>query len=503
MPLTALWTDLQPTDAPTSGSHTNDATPPTEVDVVVVGAGITGLTTALLLARSGLSVCVLEARAVGAGTTGRSTAKVTLLQGARLTSVSRGHRESVVGHYVEANREGQAWLARFCADHGVAVETRDAVSYATSSRGEALVKHERKLARRHGLDVMTRGEIDVPFPVRGAISLADQFQVDPLAVCRALADEARSHGAVVVESARVRQVLGRDPVEVRSSAGTVHARTVVVATGMPMVDRGGFFVRMSAQRSYTVALRLPRDPCEEMLLSVDSPTRSLRDAPDPASGSETGRLLLVGGAGPRPGRGSSPRSHLDQLREWAATWYPDGVETHAWSAQDYTTAHGLPVVGPVLPGAEHLLVAGGFAKWGMTNGVAAGLALTARICGGRMDWAEAFEPWSVHEIPGSLQTAALNVDVGLRMASGWMRPIIDRSDATTGDVRYEGVGAPVAVAPDDGGCRRRVSGVCPHLGGVVTWNDAEDSWDCPLHGSRFDADGAVLDGPAAQALAQR
>jgi hypothetical protein len=200
-----------------------------------------------------------------------------------------------------------------------------------------------------------------------------------------------------------------------------------------------------------------------MFLSADQPSRSLRDAPDPA-----GSLLLVGGEGHQVGADTSEAERLDRLREWTAEHYPGAIETHAWSAQDYLTHHGLPYVGPLLPGQEHLLVAGGYSKWGMTNGVAAALALSARVLGGRLEWAAAYEPWSTRELTGLPDSLRVNAGVAIEMGTGWFHKL------TSGGERP----------------------VCTHLGGVLRWNDAEESWDCPLHGSRFAPDGSVLEGPA-------
>ena len=168
--------------------------------------------------------------------------------------------------------------------------------------------------------------------------------------------------------------------------------------------------------------------------------------------------------------------------------------------------HALPYVGPLLPGSDHLLVAGGYSKWGMTNGVAAALALSGRILGGHLEWADVFARGTRASCAGCSTAPGVNAGVGVEMAAGWLRPVLrpasDRPAEGDGSVRYDRPGAPTAVARTDG-VERRVSAVCTHLGGVVRWNDAERSWDCPLHGSRFDADGEVLEGPATCGLARR
>lgn len=458
MALTALWQDRRPT---------GDVVPPAiagEWDVVVVGAGITGLATAALLARGGCSVLVVEARHVGAGTTGRSTAKASLLQGTQFSKIARRHSTTVLRQYADANAEGLAWLARFCEEHDVEHERRPAYTYATTDAGARAARRELDALRSAGVEKAAWDDhVALPFSTTGAVRVDDQLQLDPVALLEALAADARAHGAVVAEGARVRRVRGRGPCRVVTDAGDASAATVVVATNMPILDRGGFFARAEPARSYSLAFRTQHPAVDGMYLSAEQPTRSLRTAPD-----TDGSVLLVGGDGHKVGADTSEREHLERLRRWTAEHFPAATETHAWSAQDYVTHHGLPYVGPVLPASRHLLVAGGYSKWGLTNGVAAGLALSARILGGRVEWASAFEPWTDHEVSGLPTALRVNADVALEMTTGWIR-------------RLTGAEHPP---------------VCTHLGGVLRWNDAEESWDCPLHGSRFGPDGAVLDGPA-------
>lgn len=471
-------------------------------DVVVIGGGITGVTTALLLGRAGKSVLLLEARHLGAGATGGTTAKVSLLQGTQLGRIDRQHSSEVVSHYVTANDEGQAWIARFCEDHAVQTQVRPAYTYATTGRGAALARREQAVASGAGLPVRWVADPPLPFPTRGAVRLADQLQVDPLDLLEALSLQAAAHGVRIVEGARVHRVRGKRPCHVVTSAGTVSADRVVVATNLPILDRGGFFVRFKPARSYALAYRTPAPAVDGMYLSADASTRSLRDGVR-----DGGATLLVGGEGHTTGRGGPTARRLDTLREWTARHFPTARETHAWSAQDYSPAHCLPIAGPLMPGLEEILVAGGYSKWGMTNGVAAALALSGRILGGRMDWAEALESWTRHELSGLAAGAVSNAEVGLELGLGWLAPLSRPGVGPApgegeGVVRYDRLGTPTALSRV-GGVERRVSAVCPHLRGVLRWNDAEASWDCPLHGSRFAPDGELLEGPATCGLSDR
>jgi glycine/D-amino acid oxidase-like deaminating enzyme len=484
MTLTSLWQDRHPRPAPDAGSTVEGS-----AEVVVVGGGSTGLTAAVLLGRAGKAVTLLEARRIGDGTTGGSTAKVSLLQGTQLSRIARRHPAGTVRSYVVANDEGQAWLARFCDDHGVATQRRPAYTYATTSSGRRAAQRETDVAREAGLGVEWLDELPLPFETQGGVRLADQLQVDPMELLEALATQARAHGVHVVEGARVTEVKDRRPVRVVTQRGTLEADTVVVATNLPILDRGGFFARMTPARSYGLAFATPSVAVDGMYLSADQPSRSLRDAPD---GDRS--LLLVGGQGHTTGRGGSTSDRLDALRDWTLEHFPWAHETHAWSAQDYVPTHALPFAGPLVPGTEEILMAGGYSKWGLTNGVAAALALSGRVLDGHMEWAEVFRPWRSRELRGLPGDALANAQVGFQMARGWVRPLFG-----PGDVRYDRVSTPTAAAGEG----RRLSAVCTHLGGIVRWNDAERSWDCPLHGSRFEEGGEVLEGPATCGLRPR
>ncbi|GAW52244.1 MULTISPECIES: FAD-dependent oxidoreductase [unclassified Nocardioides] len=490
MALTSVWRDRNPRPDPAGAAASG------EWDVIVVGAGITGLTTAALLSRAGKSVLVVEARRVGSGTTGASTAKVSQLQGTQYSRISQRHPASVLRQYADANTEAMEWVTQFCDHHGVDLQRRPAYVYATSDSGVRSIRSELDALHRAGLESATWvDEAPLPYPISGAVLMPDQRQVDPLELLDALAADATAHGATIVESARVRRVHGHRPVRVSTEADEATGATVVIATNMPILDRGGFFARAEPARSYGLAFRTPTQAVDGMYLSADSPSRSLRDAP-----TDGGSLLLVGGNGHKPGAAVSEQSRIDDLRAWTRRHFPDAQETHAWSAQDYVPTRGLPYVGPILPGTDDVLVAGGYSKWGMTNGVAAALALAGRILGGHQEWASAFEPWSTRELSGLPGDLRVNAEVGFEMTTGWIRPLLRPGAGSppaegAGSVRLDRVGPPTATSRVSG-VERRVSAVCTHLGGVVRWNDAEASWDCPLHGSRFGPDGDVLEGPA-------
>lgn len=472
--MTSLWLDR-------AARISDDALPDEgeRLDAVVVGAGLTGLTTALLLARAGRSVAVVEARAVGAVTTGNTTAKVSLLQGTHLSRIRRHQSRRVSAAYVDANREGMAWLLRFCDDHGVEVQRRPAATYAADATELTYVQEEHRVANSLGLPVRWHDRLDVPFPHVGATVLADQAQFDPMDVLAALVQQFRAHGGTLHQGRRVRGVsrLGRPTVRLEGGE-TLSAEHVVLATGTPILDRGLYFAKLEPMRSYGLAFEGVEAP-EGMYLSAGADSRSVRDAP--------GGRLVVGGSGHVVGRTPSELEHLDALRAWTQAYFPGATETHHWSAQDYRSHDGIPYVGALPRGGGRIHVATGYEKWGMTNAVAAARSISAQVLGETPSWARTLG----HRITrpsGAAQVARTNLGVGLALANGAARVVRER---------LPGVDT-VPAAPRCG-----VVGLCTHLGGVLKWNDAEETWDCPLHGSRFAPDGSVLEGPATRPLLRR
>ena len=496
----SAWLDREPAEDETYpelvGEH--------RVDVAVVGAGITGLTTAVAMHRAGLSVAVLEARHIAAVASGNTTAKISVLQGTRAATLARRHPRETVEAYVAGHRAGFDWIAERAAKVDCGYELAPAATFSTAGRGSsgaAAVRAEAEALRAAGVPATLDAELDLPFAVSEAVTLADQAQFDPVPYLRDLARELVEGGQSVFERTRVLGVslaasFGTPP-QLRTARGRVHADRVVLATGLPVLDRGLYFARAEPARSYAQAVRvrdedtLPRG----MYLSADSPTVSIRTAVLDGE-----RRLLTGGFGHRVGTGAPMSSHEHQLAQWAAARWPVSAITHRWSAQDYEPEDGLPFVGP-MPLQPRVLVATGFAKWGMTGGTAAGLALADHVLGRDNPWAATWAANRVPRLNSVPSLASFNGQVARYLATGWASPDLPTSrPLAEGEGRVETTTRGKVGRCRVDGLEHEVGAVCPHLGGILEWNDAAASWDCPLHGSRFAPDGEVLEGPVTAGL---
>jgi glycine/D-amino acid oxidase-like deaminating enzyme/nitrite reductase/ring-hydroxylating ferredoxin subunit len=471
-----------------------------QVDVAIVGAGITGITTALLLKRLGATVAVIERASVAVGATGHTTAKITALQGTRLSDIRSKHGVEGAAAYAEATVDAITRIASLVADEGLDCdfERRDAFTYAGDERQVASVEQEADAAREAGLPVELTTDTGLPWEVPAAVRLAAQAQFQPVSYTRGLAQRVAGDGSHVFESTQVTGVHEGGPCRVETAGGgTVTAERVVVATNYPLLDRGLFFARLEATRSYCVALPVRGDVPQGMLITAGQPTRSLRTF---------GEHLIVGGEGHRTGAADARPERYQALVEFALRHFDVGPPApYRWSTQDGMPVDALPYIGPYTPGSKRLFVAAGFMKWGMTNATIAATVLTDLMAERDNPYAARFDPNRV-SLRGLPKTAKLNLHAGRELIGERLTPA-DASSADevpAGEARVVRSGAgKIGVFRDEAGGVHGVSLRCTHLGCLVRFNDAERSWDCPCHGSRFDVDGAVLAGPATRPLEPR
>jgi glycine/D-amino acid oxidase-like deaminating enzyme/nitrite reductase/ring-hydroxylating ferredoxin subunit len=490
----SIWLQRATSERPTASDSL-----PAQTDVVVVGAGIAGMAAATRLARAGLDVVVLDAATTASGTTGHSSAKVSFVHGLNAHRIAARDGLQTAADYLAANRSGLDWIAEQVDTLSIecAWQRRPGITYVTDPRNDAAVGREIEVMTSAGI-AARRVDLELPYPTSAAVSVADQAQFDPVSFVRGLATDFEANGGILLEGCRATGVDRRSSgAIVRTSMGDVRADWVVVATGLPFLDRGALFARTEPKSSYVIACDVDRLPADGMYLSADGPTRSLRTA---RIGDDT--VLLVGGQGHKTGQGGDTRLHYDTLTEWAHAHFGVKEVLHRFSAHDYTTPDLRPFVGPVVPGQRSVLAATGFNKWGFTNAAAGAEILEATITGATMpDWAHVYSTARL-PVSGLATLVSANLDVGAHLVGGWVDGLRSHRRPTAGEGRVTRRGGrPIAVSTDDADTVCAVSGHCTHLGGIVAWNPADRTWDCPLHGSRFERDGTMRHGPAVSDLA--
>jgi len=475
----------------------------TTADVAVIGGGLTGMTTALLLAREGLDVVVVEAGRVMAGTSGYTSAKVSAAHGLIYADLESHLGSDTARVYAEAQQSGLDWTVAFAEGEELDCELRRKPAFTYTEREEerGKIADELAAAQRAGLEVSFTTDTDLPWEVPAAIRYADQAEYHPRKYGGGVTRAAVATGARVFEDSRVLKVREGEPCRIETAGGTVLAGSVVVATSFPILDRALFFARQSAERSYVVGVRVRRGAPQGMYLSTESPSHSVRSHPLGKS-----ELVLVGGESHKVGQGGDTEERYARLERWARDRFPMTSVRYRWAAQDNMPADGLPFVGRLTPRSQHLWVATGFQKWGLTNGVAAAMILRDGILERPNPWADVFDPNRVNARAAAPALVKENVNVGRQLIGD--RVVKHRPPDAAALGRGQGgivslEGERVAAYRHQDGRLQAVSAVCTHLGCLVRFNEAERSWDCPCHGSRFGLDGEVLQGPAVQALESR
>lgn len=474
-----------------------------DFDVVIAGAGITGLTTALLLKHRGLNVAVIESDRVASGVTGYTTAKITSLHSLIYARLTKGFGQDNARLYGEANQAGIRKIAELAGELGIDCDhlAQQAFTYTESEESVHKIEEEAEAALALGLPAALVQETDLPYPVKAAVRFDDQALFHPRKYCLGLASAIDGDGSRVFEQTKFLGIERSDRLEIQTDKSTLRADHLVVATQIPTLDRGLFFARTIPERSYVLAVRTRGKAPQGMYISIDSPTRSIR--PHPALGDD---LVIIGGENHRVGEDDDTRNRYQALEEWARSRFDIAKIERRWSAQDYMSADGVPFVGANGLREERIWVATGFQKWGMTNGTAAAMILSDRITGIENPWAPLFDSMRLDILKSAKKVMEQGIDsvdhlVGDRLRTLSIPGADSLSRAEGGLVQVDG--DKVAGYRDESGSLIALSPVCTHMGCLVSFNTAEKTWDCPCHGSRFDLEGRVIQGPAVKDLEKR
>jgi glycine/D-amino acid oxidase-like deaminating enzyme/nitrite reductase/ring-hydroxylating ferredoxin subunit len=468
------------------------------VDVAVLGGGIVGVTVAYLLGQAGATVVLAEADRIGAGVTGYTTAKLTSLHGLTYSRLVSRFGNDGARTYGEANEAGLARIAELVEELQIDCDFRRRPNYTYSeSRGERdKLKQEAETAAELGLPASYTERLDLPFPIAGAVRFDEQAEFHPRKYLLALARAITGNGLQLFEQTRAESVDDGHPCRVKTERGhTITAERVVVATHMPFLDRGLFFARVHASRSYVLALRSGAPVPQGMYLSTESPPHSIRAHPV-----GDGELVLVGGQSHKTGEADSSERYR-KLHAYARRRFEVESVEYRWSTQDNMPVDGIPYIGRLWPFSDRILTATGFNKWGLAQGTAAAMIMFDAIEARSNPWASFFATTRLNPVASARTFVKENADVALHFVGD---RLVKRSSAAKlrdgeGRVVRSGLGQ-VAVHRDDRGKLHAVSARCSHLGCIVSWNSAERTWDCPCHGSRFGYDGRVVQGPAVKPL---
>lgn len=472
-----------------------------QVDVAVVGAGIAGISTAALLKEHGCTVALIDANRTASRVTGHTTAKLTALHGSIYNYLLKTVGAQQAQLYADANQAAIDHVRETVDGRGIDCDLTTAPAYTYTNEGRRdIVQTEADAAQQLGLPATYVDTVPAPVDVAAAVRLDDQAYFHPRKYLLPLADSIPGDGSQVFEETRIRSLDRGPPHVLDAQDGTVTADHVVITTHFPFRDTGAYFARMYPRFSYVIAAELEQKPPDGMYYGIGGDGF---DSFRPHATADD--MLLVGGQPHRPGDTDSSLARYRDVARFATAHFPVEQIPYRWATQDYTTVDRIPYIGRLSPFTDTVYVATGFGGWGMTHGVVAGMLLTDLIRGQGSPWQELYTPNRV----GGLQAWKTLLAENLENSRYFVGGRLGGAEASfTSLGRGEGAvmeidGKKTAVYRDGDGELHARSAICTHMRCVVSWNDAERTWDCSCHGSRFDYDGSVIDGPAQEDLPER
>jgi glycine/D-amino acid oxidase-like deaminating enzyme/nitrite reductase/ring-hydroxylating ferredoxin subunit len=493
----SLWrATVQPPSYP---SLTRDL----ELDVAIVGGGISGLTAAVLLSGRGLRVAVLERDRIASGESGNTTSHITEAVDARYQTVIKDFGVEGGSLVSRSKRDALAQIETLAAPMERArFERTPGYLYTEDPDHLTFLADELDAARRAGCAVEWVDAVPLPFATKGAVRWEGQAQVHATAYLAGLATEASRQGVEIFEHTLVKNVHEGEPCRVETDAHRLTARHVMIAANVPVNNRVLLHTKIAAYRTYAIAMEVVPGYVRGLFWDTVDPYHYTR--PQEIDGKT---YLIIGGEDHRTGEETETEVHYDRLLEFARARFAGGPVKYRWSGQIIEPVDGLPFIGPN-SGSSHVFVATGYAGNGISYGTLAGMMFADHASGRKNPYADLYDATRVKPIASAYDYVAENLPFPAHLAKDRLTSSNVDVDAPENLRRgdggiFQGQDGKIAVCRDREGALHAVSPVCTHLACDVAWNRAEQSWDCPCHGSRFSPDGKVVNGPAVSHLAPK
>ncbi|WP_188207279.1 FAD-dependent oxidoreductase [Alkalibacillus aidingensis] len=468
-----------------------------KTEVAIVGGGITGITAAYLLSKSGTKVTLIDADRILSGTTLYTTAKVTAQHNLIYDELISHFGYQIARGYYEANSEAIKLIESIIQDNQIdcAFSKQDAYLYSTT--GEYARKIEKEYQAYEGLNINGKITDQIPFniDIENALYMKDQAQFNPTQYLSQLADLAKNQGTKIYEQTTAVDVQSDEnhATVITREGHKIEAKYVLSCSHFPFYEgRGLYSGRLRADRSYVIAFPTDSYP-GGYYLAVDQPSRSIRQTTIHHQD-----YILFGGESHKVGQGGNFQKHYHALKRSAEQIFGKQPIMYRWSTQDLITLDKIPYVGPITKNEPRVLVATGYRKWGMTNSTAAAKLMADTVQGNINPYQEVYQPSRFNADPSLKKFFRENFDVTKHLIKGKLAfpknkiEDLGKDQATTFVTNGHRKGAYKA----NDGTVYIVDTTCTHVGCEVNWNDAERTWDCPCHGSRFSYKGEVIEGPA-------
>jgi glycine/D-amino acid oxidase-like deaminating enzyme/nitrite reductase/ring-hydroxylating ferredoxin subunit len=465
-------------------------------DIAVIGGGITGITTALLLQEAGKNCVVLEAASLCFGTTGGTTAHINTLLDTPYTTISKNFGDENAKLVAQATNAAINLIKENISRYKIDCAFKDASAYlfAQDEKQAEELGRIRSATTQAGIAVHSAGNIPVPISFKQAIQVPGQAKFNPVQYVYALAEAFENAGGVIVQHCRVNGINENETADIETTQGNFRAERVVYATHIPP-GVNLIHLRCAPYRSYAMAVKLNNDTYPENLCY---------DMYDPYHYYRTQMVdnepyFIAGGYDHKTGHEENTQKCLMELEAHVRRYFDIKKIAYQWSSQYFESADGLPYIGK-LPGHTDLVyVATGFGGNGMTYSQVSALVLKSILLNQDSPYISLFDPNRLKPVAGFKNFITHNAEVAKDFLGKYFsrEKLHELAELAPGEgkvVTYES--EKIALHKDENGEIHAISPACTHLKCSVAWNNAEQSWDCPCHGARYSHDGEVLTGPA-------
>lgn len=470
-----------------------------QVDVCIIGGGITGLTTAYYLSKTDLKVALLERDEIGNKTTGNATGKITSQHGLFYDYLINSQGEEKARQYLEANEQAIQNIADIMKEENIDCDFEYKNAYVFTQRQDQVEKIKKEVEALKKLEFPAKyvTKVELPFDILGAIEFQNQAQFHPAKFVSGLANCIKERVGVYEQTKVTELEKEGETYKVTTDNGNiVIAKYVVVASRYPLFNIPGYhFLKMYQSTSYLMAFETQKISIEGIYINAETPTVSLRNI-------KGKNIILVGGGEHKTGEEIDLKNTYEQLEQTVKQYDPDAKLIAKWEAEDSISLDKIPYIGEYSHFWPHVYVATGFKKWGITSSNIAANIIVDKILGKENPYQEVFEatrmePIKNHEEMGHQIKEAVT-SIALKKLTIPDETLKDILPGQGGLVDYEN--QKIGVYRDENGKIYSVKPTCTHLGCTLTWNNLNHTWDCPCHGSRFDYTGKSLEPPSIKNL---
>jgi len=470
-----------------------------EVDVCIIGAGITGISTAYMLSDENLKICVIDKGEIGGGVTENTTAKVTSQHELIYKYLIDTFGHEFAKKYLESNEEAIKRIEEIINKEKIECEWEktDAYVYTCKQEYKQKIIAEVEAVRSLGLNAEYTETIELPFNILSAIKFPSQAKFHPLKYLLSLSDIITKRNVQIYEYTKAMNIkhIG-DKYKVSTENNSIKAKYVILATHYPIKNFPGIhFLKMYQDRSYAIAIEQKQGNIKGMYISAETPTTSFRPIND--------ELLIIGGEGHKTGENTKDIDKVyDTLEKYSKEIYPKAITKYKWATQDCVSLDKVPYIGEFSNFLPNLYVATGYKKWGMTTSNVAAKIISDKILGKENNYAEIYKatrfgPCKNHKEFGNiLKQTTYSLAINKIKKSKFK---LEDIELNSGGV-IEHNGEKIGVYKDKKGEVFAIKPFCKHLGCELSWNNLEKTWDCPCHGSRYDYEGNLITEPSVRDL---